>query len=100
MSVIFGCSLKFNLTCVVGGLIYSLRVILLPLLDNDELYFLLILSIGVKIDGQNLVDGLKAGRAVVDYVRSHGPAILHVHTYRSAVIVGCNRILMESRRPL
>ena len=37
---------------------------------------------GIRVDGGNLVDTLKAGRAVVDYVRSTGPAILQVHTYR------------------
>eukprot|EP01041_Mallomonas_annulata_P003157 gene3157-6221_t len=37
---------------------------------------------GVKVDGQNMVDAMKAGRAVFDYVRKTGPAILHVHTYR------------------
>lgn len=37
---------------------------------------------GIKVDGGNLVDTLKAGRAVIDYVRSTGPAILQVHTYR------------------
>ncbi|TFJ86361.1 hypothetical protein NSK_002569 [Nannochloropsis salina CCMP1776] len=37
---------------------------------------------GVKVDGQNMADTLKTGRAVVDYVREKGPAILQVHTYR------------------
>lgn len=37
---------------------------------------------GVKVDGQNLEDTLKTGRAVADYVRQHGPAIMQVHTYR------------------
>eukprot|EP00854_Cymbomonas_tetramitiformis_P011700 gene11700-13815_t len=37
---------------------------------------------GIKIDGQSLVDTLRAGRVVVDYVRTRGPAILQVHTYR------------------
>ena len=34
------------------------------------------------MDGQNLEDTLRTGRAVVDYVRTTGPAILQVHTFR------------------
>ena len=37
---------------------------------------------GIKVDGSNLVDTLKTGRAVMDYVRTQGPAMLQVHTYR------------------
>ena len=38
---------------------------------------------GAKVDGQNLEDVLKTGRAVIDHVRStSSPAILQVHTYR------------------
>jgi len=37
---------------------------------------------GIKVDGSSLADTLKTGRAVVDYVRNKGPAILQVHTYR------------------
>ncbi len=37
---------------------------------------------GCVVDGQNVEDTLRAGRAVTDYVRSHGPAILQVLTYR------------------
>ena len=38
---------------------------------------------GVKVDGTNLEETLKTGRAVIDYVReTSSPAILHVHTYR------------------
>lgn len=37
---------------------------------------------GIKIDGQNLLETLQTGRAVVDYVRKRGPAILQIHTYR------------------
>merc|ERR1719482_1140866 len=37
---------------------------------------------GLKVDGCNLEDTLKAGRAVIDHVRKSGPAILQVHTYR------------------
>ena len=37
---------------------------------------------GIKVDGSNLEDTLKTGRAITDYVRSSGPAILQVHTYR------------------
>ena len=37
---------------------------------------------GVLVDGQNMVNTMRTGRAVVDYVRKNGPAILHVHTYR------------------
>merc|ERR1719311_1377077 len=37
---------------------------------------------GIKVDGSSLEDTLRTGRAVVDYVREKGPAILQVHTYR------------------
>eukprot|EP01033_Poteriospumella_lacustris_P000403 gene403-262_t len=37
---------------------------------------------GVKVDGQNLVETVQTGRAVVDYVRHKGPAVLQIHTYR------------------
>ena len=38
---------------------------------------------GAKVDGQNLEDVLRTGRAVVDFVReTSSPAILQVHTYR------------------
>lgn len=37
---------------------------------------------GVKVDGQNMLDVVRSGRAVVDYVRENGPAILQVHTFR------------------
>merc|ERR1711871_1394193 len=37
---------------------------------------------GCVVDGQNLEDTLRAGRAVTDYVRKGGPAILQVLTYR------------------
>lgn len=37
---------------------------------------------GLVVDGQNLLDTMKAGRAVTDYVRKNGPAIMQVHTYR------------------
>mmetsp|Transcript_19165 Transcript_19165/g.58102 ORF Transcript_19165/g.58102 Transcript_19165/m.58102 type:complete len:786 (+) Transcript_19165:135-2492(+) len=38
---------------------------------------------GAKVDGTNLEDTLRTGRAVVDYVReTSSPAILQVHTYR------------------
>eukprot|EP00854_Cymbomonas_tetramitiformis_P009243 gene9243-10950_t len=38
---------------------------------------------GAKVDGQSLVDMLRAGRVVSDYVRKEcAPAILQVHTYR------------------
>ena len=37
---------------------------------------------GVLVDGQNMVNTMRTGRAVVDYVRKNGPAILQVHTYR------------------
>ena len=33
---------------------------------------------GLLVDGQNLGDTLKGGRAVIDYVRKNGPAILQV----------------------
>jgi 2-oxoisovalerate dehydrogenase E1 component len=37
---------------------------------------------GIMVDGQNMVDTMRAGRAVTDYVRKSGPAIMQVHTYR------------------
>ncbi len=37
---------------------------------------------GLHVNGQDTLSSLKAGRAVVDYVRKTGPAILQVHTYR------------------
>jgi len=37
---------------------------------------------GLLVDGQDMGQTLKGGRAVVDYVRSNGPAILQVHTFR------------------
>lgn len=37
---------------------------------------------GVKVDGQELIETMQTGRAVVDYVRRKGPAIMQVHTYR------------------
>jgi TPP-dependent pyruvate/acetoin dehydrogenase alpha subunit/pyruvate/2-oxoglutarate/acetoin dehydrogenase E1 component len=37
---------------------------------------------GMFVDGQNMVDTIRAGRAAVDYVRNKGPAILQIHTYR------------------
>jgi len=37
---------------------------------------------GIKVDGSDLEDTMRVGRAVTDYVRSEGPAILQVHTYR------------------
>ena len=38
---------------------------------------------GLLVDGQDAADVAKAGKAVIDYVRSgKGPAILQVHTYR------------------
>ena len=33
---------------------------------------------GVKCDGQNMVDVMRTGRAVTDYVRGSGPAIMQV----------------------
>uniref|UniRef100_A0A7S2KFC8 Transketolase-like pyrimidine-binding domain-containing protein n=1 Tax=Leptocylindrus danicus TaxID=163516 RepID=A0A7S2KFC8_9STRA len=37
---------------------------------------------GILVDGTNAADVTKAGKAVVDYVRTTGPAIMQVHTYR------------------
>jgi TPP-dependent pyruvate/acetoin dehydrogenase alpha subunit/pyruvate/2-oxoglutarate/acetoin dehydrogenase E1 component len=37
---------------------------------------------GIKVDGQSLSEVLQTGRAVVNYVRNRGPAILQIHTYR------------------
>ena len=37
---------------------------------------------GLVVDGQNMVQTMQAGRAVVDHVRKNGPAIMQVHTYR------------------
>ncbi|KAJ1454840.1 pyruvate dehydrogenase [Pelagophyceae sp. CCMP2097] len=38
---------------------------------------------GVKVEGQEMKDVLRTGRAVTDYIRkTSGPAIMQVHTYR------------------
>lgn len=37
---------------------------------------------GLLVDGLNAGDVAKGGKAVIDYVRTKGPAILQVHTYR------------------
>ena len=37
---------------------------------------------GLKVDGQNMIDTIRAGRAVIDHVRTVGPAIIQIHTYR------------------
>merc|ERR1719149_418323 len=37
---------------------------------------------GIRVDGGSMEQTLKTGRAVVDYVRTKGPAIMQVHTYR------------------
>lgn len=37
---------------------------------------------GVKVDGQDMVEMMQTGRAVVDYVRKSGPAVMQVHTFR------------------
>ena len=37
---------------------------------------------GVKVDGQNAIDVIRTGRAVTDYVRRNGPAVMQVHTFR------------------
>jgi len=37
---------------------------------------------GLLVNGNNPVDVCKGGKAVIDYVRTKGPAILQVHTYR------------------
>ena len=37
---------------------------------------------GILVNGENVADVIKGGRAAVDYVRKKGPAILQVHTYR------------------
>lgn len=37
---------------------------------------------GLLVDGLNAADVAKGGKAVIDYVRNKGPAILQVHTYR------------------
>mmetsp|Transcript_943 Transcript_943/g.2513 ORF Transcript_943/g.2513 Transcript_943/m.2513 type:complete len:788 (+) Transcript_943:118-2481(+) len=37
---------------------------------------------GIKVDGGNLMDTMRTGRAVIDYVRKSGPAIMQIHTYR------------------
>ena len=34
---------------------------------------------GLLVDGQNIEETLSGGRAVIDYVRSNGPAILQVN---------------------
>ena len=37
---------------------------------------------GVLVDGQNVQDVLRVGRAAISHVRTKGPAILQVHTFR------------------
>lgn len=37
---------------------------------------------GIKVDGGNLLDTMRTGRAVVDYVRTGRPAMIQLHTYR------------------
>jgi len=37
---------------------------------------------GLKVDGTKADEVLAAGRAVIDHVRTKGPAVLQVHTYR------------------
>ena len=37
---------------------------------------------GVLADGQNVQDTLRIGRAAINHVRTKGPAILQVHTFR------------------
>lgn len=37
---------------------------------------------GLLVDGMNAADVAKGGKAVIDYVRKKGPAVLQVHTYR------------------
>ena len=39
---------------------------------------------GVVVNGQSLVDTLRTGRAVTDYVRANGPAIMQVCTIHCA----------------
>ena len=43
---------------------------------------------GIKVDGSDLVDVLKTGRAVSDYVRGTGPAILQIHTCAAGLVGG------------
>ena len=38
---------------------------------------------GVLADGQNVQDTMRIGRAAIQHVRTKGPAILQVHTFRS-----------------
>ncbi|CAL6405370.1 unnamed protein product [Bathycoccus prasinos] len=37
---------------------------------------------GVLVDGQDVTDVLKVGKAAINHVRTKGPAILQVHTFR------------------
>eukprot|EP00587_Corethron_hystrix_P003508 CAMPEP_0113306446 /NCGR_PEP_ID=MMETSP0010_2-20120614/5694_1 /TAXON_ID=216773 ORGANISM="Corethron hystrix, Strain 308" /NCGR_SAMPLE_ID=MMETSP0010_2 /ASSEMBLY_ACC=CAM_ASM_000155 /LENGTH=828 /DNA_ID=CAMNT_0000161115 /DNA_START=268 /DNA_END=2754 /DNA_ORIENTATION=+ /assembly_acc=CAM_ASM_000155 len=37
---------------------------------------------GLKVDGTKADEVLAAGRAVIDHVRTKGPAVLQIHTYR------------------
>ena len=37
---------------------------------------------GVLVDGQDVTDVLKVGKATINHVRTKGPAILQVHTFR------------------
>lgn len=36
---------------------------------------------GINVDGQDMVQMMKAGRAITDYVRHNGPAIMQVRVW-------------------
>jgi TPP-dependent pyruvate/acetoin dehydrogenase alpha subunit len=48
---------------------------------------------GVVVNGQSLVDTLRTGRAVTDYVRANGPAIMQVCTLAVHVHVGIHKVV-------
>mmetsp|Transcript_63306 Transcript_63306/g.174043 ORF Transcript_63306/g.174043 Transcript_63306/m.174043 type:complete len:326 (-) Transcript_63306:183-1160(-) len=55
---------------------------------------------GVKCDGQNMVDVMRAGRAVTDYVRGSGPAIMQVRQYpKSYIRCRHDPFLIRTTRP-
>lgn len=52
---------------------------------------------GVNVDGQDMMQMLSTGRAVTDYVRKNGPAILQVRRLVSAIVsLACTRVVGRS----
>ena len=51
---------------------------------------------GVNVDGQDMMQMLSAGRAVTEYVRSNGPAILQVRMKRSDAVLMVGAVCLSS----